>query len=211
MLTSEPQHAGIGGARRRDMRLDSKKKMASRNAATKSKVAAAPSKKKRDFSTLDQIRKAKSPDMPLWVRPGYLLRRLHQIHYALFFEECAAFDITPVQYGLLTTLSLNPDLDQNSIGRELGIDRTNVADVLARLARRGLLERHRSKQDKRMVLARLTPAGQRVTDEMYAAMLKAQNRLLAPLVPDERKAFIDTLLRLIEGNNHLGRTIYSPS
>ena len=28
---------------------------------------------------------------------------LHQIHYALFFEECAGFDITPVQYGLLTT------------------------------------------------------------------------------------------------------------
>ena len=69
-------------------------------------------------------------DMPLWGRPGFLLRRLHQIHYALFFEECAGFDITPVQYGLLTTLSLNPDLDQNSLARELGIDRTNVADVL---------------------------------------------------------------------------------
>src|SRR5262249_56254952 len=74
-------------------------------------------------------------DMQLWGRPGYLLRRLHQIHYALFFEECAGFDITPVQYGLLTTLSLNPDLDQNSLARELGIDRTNVADVLNRLAR----------------------------------------------------------------------------
>jgi DNA-binding MarR family transcriptional regulator len=169
--------------------------------------------RKSDFLSLsaDEIRNVKSPDMPLWARPGYLLRRLHQIHYALFFEECAAFDITPVQYGLLTTLSLNPDLDQNSIGRELGIDRTNVADVLARLARRGLLERHRSKQDKRMVLARLTPAGQRVTDEMYGAMLKAQNRLLAPLVADERKALIETLLRLVEGNNHLGRTIYNPS
>jgi hypothetical protein len=35
-------------------------------------------------------------EMPLWGRPGYLLRRLHQIHYALFFEECAGFDITPV-------------------------------------------------------------------------------------------------------------------
>jgi DNA-binding MarR family transcriptional regulator len=148
--------------------------------------------------------------MPLWVRPGYLLRRLHQIHYALFFEECAGFDITPVQYGLLTTLALSPDLDQNSIGRELGIDRTNVADVLARLARRGLLERYRSKEDRRMVLARLTPAGRRITDEMYAAMLRAQNRLVAPLPPEERKAFIDTLLRLIEGNNHLGRTIYTP-
>src|SRR5262245_22870620 len=74
-------------------------------------------------------------EMPLWGRPGYLLRRLHQIHYALFFEECAEYEITPVQYGLLTTLSLNPNLDQNSLARELGIDRTNVADVLNRLAR----------------------------------------------------------------------------
>jgi DNA-binding MarR family transcriptional regulator len=188
-------------------------KTAVKGAKAKPKVVGPVFRKKRDFSTLrtSEIRKVRSPDTPLWARPGYLLRRLHQIHYALFFEECAAFDITPVQYGLLTTLSLNPDLDQNSIGRELGIDRTNVADVLARLARRGLLERHRSKEDKRMVLARLTPAGQRITDEMYAAMMKAQNRLLAPLRADERKAFIDTLLLLIEGNNHLGRTIYSPS
>ena len=152
-----------------------------------------------------------SPDMPLWARPGFLIRRLHQIHYALFFEECAAFDITPVQYGLLTTLATNPNLDQNSLCRELGIDRTNVADVLNRLARRGLVERHRSKQDRRMVLARLTPAGQRVTDDMYKAMQRAQERLLQPLVPAERKAFIGTLVRLIDGNNHLGRTIFTPS
>src|SRR5262245_12596737 len=150
-------------------------------------------------------------EMPLWGRPGYLLRRLHQIHYALFFEECAGYDITPVQYGLLTTLALNPDLDQNSLGRELGIDRTNVADVLARLTRRGLLERRRSKEDKRMVLARLTPEGQRITDEMYAAMKRAQDRLLQPVPAEERKAFINTMIRLIDANNHLGRTIFTPS
>jgi DNA-binding MarR family transcriptional regulator len=149
--------------------------------------------------------------MPLWARPGYLLRRLHQIHYALFFEECAGFDITPVQYGLLTTLSLNPDLDQNSLGRELGIDRTNVADVLNRLARRGLLERRRSPHDRRMVLARLTPAGEKLTKRMYRSMQRAQERLLKPLVPHERQAFIITLIRLIDGNNHLGRTIFEPS
>ena len=150
-------------------------------------------------------------EMPLWTRPGYLLRRLHQIHYALFFQECAAFDITPVQYGLLTTLSLNPDLDQNSIGRELGIDRTNVADVLKRLTRRGLIERRRSNDDKRMVLARLTPEGRRLTKDVYAAMQRAQERLLEPLPPDERNAFLSAMMRLIEANNDLGRTIFTPS
>jgi DNA-binding MarR family transcriptional regulator len=143
-------------------------------------------------------------DMPLWARPGYLLRRLHQIHYALFFEECAGFDITPVQYGLLTTLSLNPDLDQNSLARELGIDRTNVADVLSRLARR-------SRDDRRMVLARLTPAGARLTKKMYRPMRRAQERLLRPLLSQERSPFLITLIRLIDCNNHLGRTIFEPS
>jgi len=150
-------------------------------------------------------------DMPLWGRPGYLLRRLHQIHYALFFEECAGFDITPVQYGLLTTLSLNPDLDQNSLARELGIDRTNVADVLNRLAGRGLLERRRSPDDGRMVLARLTRPGERLTRKMYWPMQRAQKRLLEPLLAQERNALIITLIRLINGNNHLGRTIFQPS
>jgi DNA-binding MarR family transcriptional regulator len=150
-------------------------------------------------------------EMPLWGRPGYLLRRLHQIHYALFFEECAGYDITPVQYGLLTTLSLNPNLDQNSLARELGIDRTNVADVLNRLARRGLVERRRSPNDARMVLARLTRAGERLTRNMYRPMQRAQRRLLSPLLPQERNALIITLIRLINGNNHLGRTIFQPS
>ena len=150
-------------------------------------------------------------DMPLWARPGYLLRRLHQIHYALFFEECAGFEITPVQYGLLTTLSLNPDLDQNSLARELGIDRTNVADVLSRLARRGLVQRRRSRDDRRMVLARLTPAVARLTKKMYRPMRRAQERLLKPLLSQERSPFLITLIRLIDGNNHLGRTIFEPS
>jgi DNA-binding MarR family transcriptional regulator len=150
-------------------------------------------------------------EMPLWGRPGYLLRRLHQIHYALFFEECAGFDITPVQYGLLTTLSLNPNLDQNSLARELGIDRTNVADVLNRLARRGLVERRGSPDDGRMVLARLTRAGERLTRKMYRPMQRAQRRLLEPLLSQERNALIITLIRLINGNNHLGRTIFQPS
>ncbi len=149
--------------------------------------------------------------MPLWSRPGFLVRRLHQIHYALFFEECKEFDITPVQYGLMTTLKMRPDQDQNSLGQELGLDRTNVADVLVRLTKRGLVERRRSEEDKRMVLARLTEEGERVTETMYASMQRAQERLLEPLLPQERNAFITTLIRLIDGNNQHGRTVVKPN
>jgi DNA-binding MarR family transcriptional regulator len=143
--------------------------------------------------------------LPLWRRPGYLIRRLHQIHYALFFEECAAFGITPVQYGLLTILSTSPDSDQVTLANALGIDRTNVADVLRRLEQGGLITRRRSAEDRRMVLARLTSGGEELVERMHPFMAKAQERLLSVLSREEREAFLATLMRLLEANNRYGR------
>lgn len=143
--------------------------------------------------------------LPLWRRPGYLIRRLHQIHNAMFLEECGEFEITPVQYGLLTTLSLHPDADQKALAQEVGLDRTNVADVLSRLKRRGLITRRRGTTDRRMMLTRLTEKGARLTLAMHEAMSRAQFRLLEPITAAERDAFVATLLRLVDANNHVGR------
>jgi DNA-binding MarR family transcriptional regulator len=147
------------------------------------------------------------PRLPLWSRPGYLVRRLNQIHYALFFEECRAFNVTPVQYGLLTALFIRGRLDQVSLAEELGIDRTNVAEVLKRLSARGLVRREENPADRRARLASLTPRGQKLTGSMYGAMQRAQDRFLAPLSQGERDAFMALLVRLIEANNEYGRAM----
>jgi DNA-binding MarR family transcriptional regulator len=142
---------------------------------------------------------------PLWKRPGYLIRRLHQIHSAIFLEECAAFGITPVQYGLLTVLATNPNADQVALAYALGIDRTNVADVLRRLERRGLISRVPSRRDRRMVLARLTEEGERLVEAMHPAMAHAQDKLLGVLNRRDHDLFVLTLMRLVEANNRRGR------
>lgn len=146
-----------------------------------------------------------STPMPLWERPGFLVRRLHQIHSAIFLEECKAFNITPVQYGLMTTLLQHSGSDQRTIGVEVGIDRTNVADVLERLAERGLVRRERSETDRRAMNAFLTEEGRALVAQMYAAMVRAQQRLLEPLDPEYRSAFLAMLTQLVEGNNHYSR------
>jgi DNA-binding MarR family transcriptional regulator len=147
------------------------------------------------------------PRLPLWSRPGYLVRRLNQIHYALFAEECRAFNVTPVQYGLLTALFIRGKLDQVSLAEELGIDRTNVAEVLKRLSARGLVKREENPADRRAKLASLTAKGQKLTGSMYDAMQRAQDRLLAPLSQVQRDAFMATLVRLIDANNEYGRAM----
>jgi DNA-binding MarR family transcriptional regulator len=141
---------------------------------------------------------AESRRLPLWSRPGYLIRRIHQNHTALFAEECRAFGITPVQYGVLTALLHRPNIDQATLGAAVGIDRTNAADVLERLAERGLVKRAKSARDRRMMLAALTREGRALTDEMHDAMQRAQERLLEALSATERKAFVRMLVRLVD-------------
>jgi|SRR5215510_5337726 len=142
---------------------------------------------------------------PLWTRPGFLVRRLHQIHSALFFEETKKFNITPVQFSLLTVLLHQSGSDQVTIASEVGLDRTNVADVLRRLTRRGLVRCERSAADRRSLVASLTDEGVKLTTRMHASVLRAQERLLVPLEPAFQPAFMAMLLQLIEGNNQYSR------
>ena len=148
---------------------------------------------------------AREPRLPLWSRPGYLIRRLHQIHCALFLEECRESGLTPVQYGLLTALTFRGALDQGSLAEELGLDRTTAAEVLSRLQKRGLVTRRPNPRDRRARLARITRRGRALTAAMFSGMQRAQDRLCAPLKQKERDVFMATLIRLIEANNEYGR------
>ena len=141
----------------------------------------------------------------LWDRPGYLVRRLHQIHVAMFLEECDAFGITPVQYAVMTALLNRPGADQVTIARDAGIDRTNVADVLARLDQRGLVSRETSKLDRRQRIAHLTAEGDRIAREMEHASLSAQQKFLAPLPAEKRGQLMMLMTELVEANNEFSR------
>lgn len=141
----------------------------------------------------------------LWQRPGYLIRRLHQIHVAIFLEECAEYGITPVQYAVMTALLNHPGADQVTIARDAAIDRTSVADVLARLAQRGLVRREPGKQDRRMRIAVLTDEGERIAREMEHASLGAQAKLMAPLTAAKHAQLMDLMTELVEANNEFSR------
>ena len=141
----------------------------------------------------------------LWDRPGFLVRRLHQIHVAMFREECGKFGITPVQSGLLTILDWQAGLDQVTLGAEVGIDRTNVADVVSRLESRGLVERRANPADRRTRLVSITAEGREFLQRVRTGMETAQERFLAPLGEEDRRIFMRLLRELVDAGNETGR------
>lgn len=141
----------------------------------------------------------------IWSRPGFLVRRLHQIHMAIFLNECAAEQVTPIQWGILTIVAATSDIGHVEIADELGLDRSNVANVVDRLTRRGLLKQGTSKIDRRKKSIRITPAGRQLMASFEPKARRAQRKLLEMLSADERRTFMTLLRRLIEHNNELSR------
>ncbi len=141
---------------------------------------------------------------PLLGRPGFLIRRLHQLHCALFLEETRGFAITPVQYSLMTTLLERGELDQNSLALEIGLERTSVAEVVPRLQARALLRRRNDPEDGRVKLVQLTPKGAALLRRMAPAVRRAHERTIERLPKAERDQFLLQLIRLVEANNAFG-------
>jgi DNA-binding MarR family transcriptional regulator len=141
----------------------------------------------------------------LFERPGYLIRRLNQIHYALFFEECGHENITPVQYGVLTAVLIRPGIDQTEIGSELGLDRTTTADVVRRLETKELVRREVDQRDRRARRVFITDKGAALTEELYEGMAGASQKMLSPLTPEKQELFVSLLAELVQANDELGR------
>jgi hypothetical protein len=64
----------------------------------------------------------------LWGRPGFLARRLHQIHVAIFLETFADLGVTPIQWGVMTVVRSQPGLGYGEIASAVGIDPSNASD-----------------------------------------------------------------------------------
>lgn len=170
-----------------------------------------PAAAKRAQARAEQAKFRMTEYTPLSERPGFLVRRLHQIHVAMFMEELSAEQVTPVQYGLLSILVDMPGLDQLSLAEEVGIDRANVHDVLKRLESRKLLLRVVDPLNKRRKICLPTQEGIEFVARHHAGMQAAQKRLLDPLTDNERATFVELLHKLIEANNGFGRTVLRPS
>jgi DNA-binding MarR family transcriptional regulator len=134
----------------------------------------------------------------LYARPGFLLRRAHQISAAVFEDECRDLALTPAQFGVLTVLRSHPGLGQSSLARALGFDKVTVLRVLRGLEARGFVHRAPAPDNRRNVSVSLTPSGCSVLDHAQKPAEKAYKRLMAPLSKVQQAQLLD-LLQLLTG------------
>jgi DNA-binding MarR family transcriptional regulator len=124
--------------------------------------------------------------------PSHLLHRALQLALDVYGEEVGA-GLTQRQYAVLSAVAADEGLTQTDLVRATGIDRSTLADMIARMIEKGYLGRERSTLDARAKTVRLTEKGRDALGETAPHVADADSRIMGHLTAGKRDAFITAL------------------
>lgn len=130
--------------------------------------------------------------------PLHMLHRAGQCAGEIFHGEMQDADLTPRQYALLLTVSMNEGISQTGLVEHTGIDRSTLADIVRRMLKKGLLQRRRTKEDARAYAVRLTEEGKRVLRQADPVYNRVDGRILDALPTKQRDQFVESLAVIVE-------------
>ena len=125
---------------------------------------------------------------------GFLLRRAHQRHAALFQEAMPG--LTPTQFNALVRVVELGAVTQNHLGRLAAMDPATIQGVVRRLVERGLVDRRADPADRRATILTPTAPGLALAATAVAIGRAVTESTLAPLSPAERRSFLNLLRKM---------------
>jgi DNA-binding MarR family transcriptional regulator len=128
--------------------------------------------------------------------PSHLMHRALQLALDIYAEEAGQGGPTQRQFAVMEAVSVKEGLTQTELVRATGIDRSTLADLVARMTAKGLLSRERSSLDARAKAVRLSAEGQALLEQARPRVEAADKRIMGLLPKAKRDGFLDMLADL---------------
>ena len=116
-----------------------------------------------------------------------------QLALDVYAAETGPGAVTQRQYAVLAAVAEHEGLTQTDLVRATGIDRSTLADMIARMISKAYLARERSTTDGRANTVRLTETGRAILDEAAPRVGAADGRILGYLAANKRESFLGVL------------------
>jgi DNA-binding MarR family transcriptional regulator len=131
-------------------------------------------------------------------RPTWLIGRAYARTSALLSSgfEAQGDGLRGHHYRLLAALEQSGPASQADLGRDTGIDRSDVTAALAELEARRFVDRKVDPRHKRRNIVTLTPEGADELLRLDTVLDGIQAAVLAPLTDAEQRLFLDLLKRV---------------
>jgi DNA-binding MarR family transcriptional regulator len=130
-------------------------------------------------------------------RPTWLLSRANARAQELLAAAFAAEGLRGYHFRLLAGLDQYGPSSQADLGRNTGIDRSDVVAALNQLVAGGLARRAPDPADARRNVVTITRRGRTTLERVDATLDDVQAAVLEPLTPGERATFLRLLAELI--------------
>jgi MarR family transcriptional regulator, temperature-dependent positive regulator of motility len=124
---------------------------------------------------------------------SHLLKRATQYSVHYYMQDAGKSGLTHRQFTVLAAVDAFEGKSQTELVRITGIDRSTLADLVARLMAQGLLQRRRSKEDARTNSVRLTPVGKKALKSAQSGADDVDKSMLGMFSNTDRKTLIDCL------------------
>jgi DNA-binding MarR family transcriptional regulator len=128
---------------------------------------------------------------------GYLLGRVRSTLWNTVTQHTLAeLGITSTQANIMFMLAGGRGLAAADLAREYGIDASTVTRLIDRLEARGLLNRVRSEEDRRVVKLEVTEQGMAIAQRIPDIFASVLDKLLLGFTPEE-VGYLKSMLRRI--------------
>ncbi len=125
------------------------------------------------------------------------MARLENAVYKGIAREMAPHDLSPLDVYLLMICAEMRECTATQLARMLPVDASRISRLVTELADRGLLRRRRLRNDRRVVMLRLSPDGQELMSNLSQRMQTYYTRLTEGLSEREMRVFAATALRIV--------------
>jgi len=129
---------------------------------------------------------------------GHLFRRAHLRSQAAFARAFEGSGISPLQYGILELVLMNPGITHGEIAEVMVTAPSVVTTGMKPLLEDGFLEKRADDVDGRCIGYVLTPDGEGFFAMVQERLTEAEALLLAPLSAAERRSLKRLLQRLAQ-------------
>ena len=136
---------------------------------------------------------ADAPPEVLAGNTGYLLVRVGQLAREEFGRALGPSGVKLRHYGALAVLAAEGPSAQRSLGDKLRVDRSTMVSLVDELEGMGLVERRRSREDRRRYELTLTQAGKQALSEVGRVVEGVREALLAPLDTRRRRQLHESI------------------
>ena len=106
------------------------------------------------------------------------------------------FDLSVTEWRTMAVLGHRADISAREVTERTAMDKVAVSRAVARMLKKGLIERGTAHHDKRQSVLRLSAEGWKIYDQVAPLALEHEQRLLSHLDAEEREwlaRILDTL------------------